>query len=67
LLAGHFHNTATLGMSGSKAIINGSFVGPDVFCLKDIHVGGKAEQKVFGIGDKHGITWSYDVNLNTER
>jgi hypothetical protein len=66
-LAGHFHNTATLGTSCGKAIINGSFVGPDVFCLKDIHVGGKAEQKVFGIGDKHGITWSYDINLDKER
>jgi hypothetical protein len=66
-LAGHFHNVAELGTSSGKVIINGSFVGPDVYSLKTVHASGKPEQKIFGIGDRHGITWSYDIDLSVER
>jgi hypothetical protein len=66
-LAGHFHNTAELGTNCGKVIINGSFVGGDVFSLKSVHAIAKPEQKVFGINDKHGITWMYDINLDSHR
>jgi hypothetical protein len=64
---GHFHNAAEMTTSGGKIIGNGSFVGSDVYCLRDVHASSVPEQKIFGINDTHGITWRYDINLDTER
>lgn len=66
-LAGHFHNASEMSSNTGRVIINGSFVGSDVYSLRDIHAGCKPEQKLFGINESHGITWSYNINLDIDR
>ena len=63
-LAGHFHSAAELTTNHGKLIINGSFLGPDMYSLKNLQAGGRPEQKIFGIHDKRGITWSYNLDLD---
>lgn len=67
LLAGHFHNTAELTTNGFKIKLNGSFVGSDVYSLRNVHAFSKPEQKIFGIHDYQGVTWNYDLNLDVPR
>jgi hypothetical protein len=62
-LAGHFHSAAEITTNHGRVLINGGFCGPDVHSLKSIQAGGKAEQKFFGIHDKRGITWTYNIDL----
>ncbi|MFA5598976.1 MAG: hypothetical protein WDA06_00130 [Phenylobacterium sp.] len=63
-LAAHFHSPAEVTTNHSRIIVNGSFIGSDIYSLKELRKGGIAEQKIFGIHDKRGITWSYNLNLN---
>lgn len=66
-LCGHFHNCSEYTTHGGKALMNGSFVGSDVYSLSNCMPGTLAEQKLFGIHPKIGITWTYNVNLNNKR
>ena len=66
-LAAHFHCPAEQTTNHGRVIINGSFIGSDLYSLKDLKSGVKPEQKVFGIHDKQGITWSYNLNLTIPR
>lgn len=65
-LMGHFHSTAELSTNYGKVIMNGSFMGGDMFSLKDLFRGDRAEQKVFGIHHKKGVTWSYNIHLDKD-
>jgi hypothetical protein len=65
-IVGHFHNAGEWSTNNGKVLINGSFVGPDMFSLKSLTRSGKPEQKIFGIHDKRGITWRYDIDLDIE-
>jgi len=66
-LAGHFHSAAELTTNSGRVIINGAFVGSDVYSLKSVHSASPPEQKVFGIHPEHGISWTYNINLDHER
>lgn len=66
-LAGHFHNASELTSSNGKVLMNGSFVGSDVYSLQNRLPGTRAEQKVFGIHDQRGVTFRYDIDLDYER
>jgi hypothetical protein len=66
-LCGHFHNCSEYTTHSGKAIVNGSFVGQDVYSLSNSLPGKLPEQKLFGIHPKIGITWTYNVNLNHRR
>jgi len=66
-LCGHFHNCSEFTTHGGKAIMNGSFVGSDVYSLSNNMPGNQPEQKLFGIHPKRGITWTYNINLKHER
>jgi len=66
-IAGHFHNSAEMTTNSGRIIINGAFVGSDVYSLKNVHAASRPEQKVFGIHSKHGMTWSYNINLDHNR
>ena len=63
-LAAHFHAAAELTTNHGRMLINGSFIGADVYALKNLQAGAMAEQKIFGIHDKRGITWSYNLGLS---
>ena len=63
LLMGHFHTPAELQTTGSRVIMNGSFMGGDMYSIKDLRRCDKAEQKLFGIHPKQGVTWTYNIQL----
>ena len=66
-LAGHFHNASEITGANGKIMMNGSFVGSDVYSIKNCLPGTKAEQKVFGIHSQRGVTFRYDIDLDYER
>lgn len=66
-LCGHFHNCSEYSTHSGKALVNGSFVGADVYSLSNCMPGSLPEQKLFGIHPKRGITWNYNVNLAHSR
>jgi len=66
-LCGHFHNSAEMTSHTGRLLMNGSFVGSDLYSLKNNLPGTRAEQKLFGIHNKRGITYSYNINLDDTR
>lgn len=66
-LAAHFHHAAEMTTNHGRLILNSSFMGPDIYSLKDLQNSAKPEQKIFGIHDKRGITWTYNLDLSKER
>ena len=66
-IIGHFHTASELSTNHGELFVNGSFVGPDMHSLKAIQAGGKPTQKLFGISEKHGVTWRYNLDLDAER
>ncbi len=65
-LMGHFHSPAEIQTNSSRVIINGSFMGGDMYSLRDLGKNSAAEQKVFGIHKKKGITWTYNIYLDED-
>jgi len=66
-LAAHFHCPGEISTNHGRVIISGSFVGSDIYSLKDLKSSVRPEQKIFGIHDKRGITWTYNLNLGIDR
>lgn len=66
-LCGHFHNCSEYTTHNGRILMNGSFVGADVYSLSNNMPGTSPEQKLFGIHPKIGITWTYNVNLKHDR
>lgn len=66
-VCGHFHNASEFASHSGRVIINGSFVGADVYSIKNNLPGTRAEQKLFGIHKERGITYSYNINLDHPR
>lgn len=66
-ICGHFHESTELNSNFGKMIINGSFVGADVYSMKNLHKYSRPEQKIFGINNSHGITWRYDLDLGKNK
>jgi len=66
-LCGHFHNCSEYTTHNGRVLMNGSFVGSDVYSISNYMPGNVPEQKIFGIHPKIGITWTYNINLNHER
>jgi len=64
LLLGHFHTPAELQTNSGRILMNGSFMGGDMYSLKDLRRKDRAEQKLFGIHTKKGVTWSYNIQLD---
>lgn len=66
-VCGHFHNCSEITTHHGRALVNGSFVGSDVYSLSNCMPGNMPEQKLFGIHPNIGITWTYNVNLAHDR
>ena len=66
-IAGHFHTATDFSTNFGRVILNGSFVGGDIYSLKDLVRASRPVQKMFGIHDKRGITWTYDLDLSIAR
>lgn len=66
-ICGHYHACSELPSHSGRVMINGSFVGADVYSIKNNLPGTRAEQKLFGIHKERGITYSYNINLDHPR
>ena len=66
-LAGHFHNSAEISTNHGRVLVNGSFVGSDVYSMQSIHAASRPEQTFFGIHPRRGITWKYNIDLADPR
>ena len=66
-VAGHFHNPSEMTTNNGKVIINGSWPGTDIYSLRSLQKGSRPVQKIFGIHEKIGITWTYDINLDFDK
>ncbi len=64
MLLGHFHSPAELATNSGRIIMNGSFMGGDMYSLKDLRRKDRSEQKLFGIHEEKGVTWSYNIQLD---
>lgn len=62
-LLGHFHSSNELSTNFGKVIMNSSFMGGDMYSLKELSRADRPEQKVFGIHHNKGITWNYNIHL----
>lgn len=63
MLLGHFHSAAEIQTNSSRIILNGSFLGGDIYSLRELRRSDVPEQKMFGIHDKKGVTWTYNIHL----
>lgn len=63
-VGGHYHTVSEMATNFGKVIVNGSFIGADVYSLRSLQKGCKPTQRIFGVHDQRGITWSYDVDLS---
>ena len=66
-IGGHYHCGGETQTSFGKVILNGSFVGGDMYSMQQLQKSAVPIQKFFGIHDKIGITWSYDINLTIDK
>ncbi len=66
MLLGHFHSPAEIQTNSGCIIMNGSFMGGDMYSLKTLRRKDRAEQKMFGIHNKKGVTWTYNIQLEQE-
>jgi hypothetical protein len=64
MLIGHFHSAAEIQTNSSRIIMNGSFMGGDMYSLRDLGRAENPEQKLFGIHEKRGVTWNYNIHLD---
>jgi hypothetical protein len=63
LALGHFHSLGEIEtISGSRIILNSSFVGGDDYSINDLLSANEPSQKFFGINQDRK-TWSYDIEL----
>lgn len=66
-IAGHFHNPGEMSTNNGKIIMNGSWPGGDVYSLRSLQKNQQPVQKLFGLHDNYGITWTYDMRLNANK
>lgn len=66
VLMGHFHVPAEIQTNTSRVMMNGSFMGGDMYSTQDLGKNSRPEQKIFGIHKKKGITWTYNIYLDED-
>jgi hypothetical protein len=66
-IAAHFHRSCEISTNEGLVMINGSFVGGDVYSIKTIHSSCKPEQIIFGMSESRGRTWKYNIHLDNDR
>ena len=63
ILSGHFHVAQDSSTVLGKAMINGSFLGGDIYSVQSLQQSRRPEQKLFGVNKKEGVSWVYDIPL----
>lgn len=63
VLSGHYHVGQESSTVLGKVIVNGSFLGGDIYSVQSLQQSRRPEQKLFGVNKKEGISWQYDIPL----
>lgn len=61
---GHHHTTASWESNSKEVIANGSFVGTNEYSAKQLNIGGRPSQVLFGLHPEVGLTWRYRLMLD---
>jgi len=65
---GHFHNATTIStVNNGESIVNGAWVGTDPYAYNKMAVYNIPKQYIFGMSDKHGISFRMDIHLKDEK
>jgi predicted phosphodiesterase len=67
LLLGHFHNFVEVETARGSVIVNGSFVGGDIYSLHRLHMLSRPSQVLMGVHPDRGITWQYKIDMESPR
>jgi hypothetical protein len=66
LCLGHYHSFQEMETTTGRILVNGSFVGSDMYSLQHMHSGGRPTQTIFGVHPEHGVTWKYNIDLEVK-
>lgn len=61
---GHMHNPAEIDTPDGELLMNGSWPGGDDYSLKQLSTMTRPRQKIFGVNERYGKTWSYNIDLS---
>lgn len=67
LCLGHFHRHQNIETTNGEIIVNGSWVGGDMYSMQQKRQVSRPTQTIMGIHPDHGITWQYKLDLGKER
>lgn len=67
LCAGHFHTHQEVETTNGMILLNGSFVGGDLYSMKKLKCRSRPTQTLIGVHPEHGVTWKYNLNLEFKR
>ncbi len=67
LCMGHFHNHMELETTRGTIMVNGSFVGGDIYSMNKLRTASRPSQTLFGVHLDNGITWKYKIDLDIEK
>ena len=67
MLTGHFH-TSCMGINWNdiQIMANGTFLTDDDWSIEEIGLKGTCSQLFFGVNQKYGKSWSYEIFLDAE-
>jgi hypothetical protein len=60
---GHFHQLSTQAQLDGKTILNGAWRSPSPFEYGALGAFTEPKQLIHGVHDKHGMTWSLEVDM----
>jgi hypothetical protein len=61
---GHYHSHVEIETPTGAIIVNGSFVGSDIYSLQRMRTGSRPTQTIMGVHPVHGLTWKYNIDLD---
>jgi hypothetical protein len=63
-LGGDKHRMTTIPIPGGQYLINGAWPGDDEYVLKESFSANSPSQMFFGVNERYGKSWSYDIYLD---
>jgi hypothetical protein len=67
MCVGHFHRFAEIQQPQGGIMVNGSFVGGDMYSMHKLRSIADPCQTIFGVHPEHGVTWQYKLDLDIKR
>lgn len=64
LCIGHHHTHYEIETTRGVIMVNGSFVGGDIFSMHKLRTNSRPTQTLFGVHPTHGVTWKYKLDLD---